>query len=41
MYRWADDNTGVEVDDGPVLSRIVGDLSDDGEAVSDLGKGGS
>lgn len=41
MYRWVDDVRGVELDDGPVLARRVGDLSDEGDAVSDLGRGGS
>lgn len=41
MYRWVDEVKGVELDDGSVLGRRVGDLSDDGDAVSDLGRGGS
>lgn len=32
---------GAKLDGGPVLGRSVGDLCDDGDAVSDLGRGGS
>ena len=41
MEKWADDDKEFELREGAVLAPDVGDLVDEGDAVSDLGRDGN
>lgn len=41
MEKWEDNDSEFKLGEGPVLAASVGDLVDEGDAVSDLGREGS